>query len=306
MDVPTWSQLLTALGEVPYASARGTVRWREPDDDDLDVVAGEGEADFWFAAPDRWRVEDAQGPVLVQDTRWTYRRDRQGRLQREPREPGSWPGDPLDGLGSGADRAEQFDRGSNDFSQPLGPAEPSTAAGRPAWAVVLAPPAHKPHPLSIVLDRETGTLLRMSLLDGRYVREMTRFEPGAPVDPERFTWSGPYDTGWHDERTGWERARTWAAREAVPVPRWWPAGLGHEAQDGDPDTGTFLLHLQVEGEPALARWPRGGTPPHLWRLHSERRHAHRWADEAWEWGLAVDVPLSDADLERVVASMTTP
>ena len=302
MTVPSWSQLLSALAEVPYDTARGAVRWRQPDEDDLDRVAEQGEAQFWFAAPDRWRVEDDRGPVLVQDAQWLYRRDAEGRLQRRPRRE-SWHGDPLEGLGSGTDLAEQFRSGSDDFHEPMGPATAVSVAGRPAWAVVLAPPVRKPYPLTVALDEETGALVRMAALEGRFVREMTRFEPGVPVEPERFLWTGPYRTDWYDEEQASRAARTWAAQARVPVPRWWPSGLRYDALDGDPGTGAFVVHLEVADEPLLARWPRDAEPPGLWLGHARHRHSHRWTDDLWEWGLAVERPLAEDDLQRVIASL---
>jgi hypothetical protein len=50
----------------------------------------------------------------------------------------------------------------DDFTIPTGPEAAVTFLGRPAWEVELAPPPHKPYPLKIVIDAETGLVLRQA------------------------------------------------------------------------------------------------------------------------------------------------
>ena len=61
----------------------------------------------------------------------------------------------------------------------------------------------------------------------------------------------------------------------------------------------------VPGEPMLARWPIGGTPPRYWEMRTEGRRVHEWSNGTWQWALAVTAPLSDDDLARVIASIPT-
>jgi hypothetical protein len=48
----------------------------------------------------------------------------------------------------------------DDFTHPTGAVSPTTMLGRAAWSVELAPPAHKPFPLTLVVDAETGIVLQ--------------------------------------------------------------------------------------------------------------------------------------------------
>ncbi|MCI2420901.1 hypothetical protein MOQ72_25995 [Saccharopolyspora sp. K220] len=43
--------------------------------------------------------------------------------------------------------------------------------------------------------------------------------------------------------------------------------------------------------------------PAQWDQRHERRHVHRWSDEHWEWALAVDHPLADDELTRLIESI---
>ncbi len=47
----------------------------------------------------------------------------------------------------------------DDFTHPTGPARLTTMLGRAAWTVELAPPSHKPFPLTLVVDAATGIVL---------------------------------------------------------------------------------------------------------------------------------------------------
>lgn len=61
--------------------------------------------------------------------------------------------------------------------------------------------------------------------------------------------------------------------------------------------------LEVPGHPELSRWPAGTPVPARWGDRHQGRHVHRWRDERWEWALAVDEPLTEDDLNRVVPSI---
>lgn len=112
------------------------------------------------------------------------------------------------------------------------------------------------------------------------------------------------ETTWADARANDQRAQRWLEQQALPVPRFWPAGLGHVALEGDPETGAFSTDLQVSGGAAsLARWPTGGQPPGHWPSRTEGRHIYEWVNGPWQWALAVAQPLSAADLQRVMESI---
>jgi len=95
----------------------------------------------------------------------------------------------------------------------------------------------------------------------------------------------------------------WLERERLPVPRWWPAGVGYEPMQGDPDTGAYSVMLRVPGAPILGRWPSGGELPRHWPERTADRQLHKWCNDGWQWALAVDDPLPVDELARVVASI---
>jgi hypothetical protein len=95
----------------------------------------------------------------------------------------------------------------------------------------------------------------------------------------------------------------WLEEQDLPVPRWWPAGVGYSTRQGDPQTGAFSVDLEVPGYPLLARWPVGSEPPRYWTQTTDGRHMHEWSDGTWQWSMAVDEPLDDEELTRVMESI---
>ncbi|HSF26958.1 MAG TPA: hypothetical protein VLC50_05510 [Actinomycetes bacterium] len=309
-ETPSWSQMLGRMAGFGARTATGALRFRDPGipaDADAPERAEprEGTCRFWYAAPDRWRVEDERGVWHVQDDHWINLRDDQGRMQRLPREGTIWGfalGHPQYLFGSSNDRLERFTR-DNDFSLPMGPATAVTVAGRSAWEFVLAPPPHKPHPLRVAFDDATGVVVRMAVPELSFLIEITELAVNLELDAQTFTWTGPVATDQYDDIVGQARAREWLEQQRVPVPRWWPDGLGYSPASGDPETGALSVELSAPGEPMLARWPIGGAQPPYWDLRTEGRHVHTWSDGTWQWALAVTAPLTDDDLARVIASI---
>src|SRR4051812_27469487 len=65
--------------------------------------------------------------------------------------------------GNGTELLERRDANSfmgSDFTRPAGPVGTTTFLDRPAYTVELAPPAHQPHPIQLVVDAETGLVLQ--------------------------------------------------------------------------------------------------------------------------------------------------
>ncbi len=48
----------------------------------------------------------------------------------------------------------------DDFTRPTGPAREVRFLDRSAWQIELAPPPRKPHPMQLIVDQQTGLLLR--------------------------------------------------------------------------------------------------------------------------------------------------
>jgi hypothetical protein len=303
-EAPTWAQTLGRMAAFGVRTATGAIRYRDSRHVDDDGQGEEGGCRFWFAAPDSWRVEDQDGVRHVQDLDWTYLRDHDGRMQRMQTPTMAWStfGHPATLIGSPHDRVERFTR-ADDFSVPMGPPVSVEVAGRPCWEFTLAPPARKPHPLRIAVDDATGTVLRLEVteLDG-YVT-VTEFHPDVQLDPALFTWDGEVATDHEDELAAMQQINEWLEQQALPVPRWWPAGMGYSTRQGDPQTGAFSVDLEVPGFRSLARWPVGGEPPRYWSQNTDGRHVHEWSDGTWQWSLVVDEPLTNEELTRVVESI---
>lgn len=304
--VPTVGELAVRMAAArACGTARGELRYRvvEPD-------AAPGSADgetrsvrFWFAAPRGWRLEDDDGVRRLQGPEHSYHRDQQGRLQR--RGP-----DVQYGHGVG-DPARYFDAadlltgaGATHGFVPHGVPRAVELHGRSAWEVRLEPPPDAQRTrsaLTLVVDDDTGVLLRYAVAGHGVLGEITDLETGVAIDPTTFVWDGPYATDLEEELARREATHRWLDAQRFPVPRWWPTGPASHARDGDARTGAFFVVLEVEGHPGLARWPQGGVPPA--RLEEHTGHVHRWSDARWEWALVVQAPLSDEDLARVVDSI---
>jgi len=307
-EAPTWAQTLGRMAAFGVRTATGVTRYRDPRHVDDDGRVEEGGCRFWYAAPNSWRVEDQDGVCHVQDSEWTYLRDHAGRMQRMPGRTlglATSNGHPATLFGTVEDRVERFTR-ADDFSVPMGPPVAVEVAGRRCWEFTLAPPPNhprKPHPLRIAVDDATGTVLRLEVPELQGYVVITEFQVDVDLDPALFSWDGPVATDHEDELAAMRDSDEWLREQELPVPRWWPAGVGYSTHRGDPQTGAFSLGLEVPGYPMLARWPVGGEPPRDWALHTEGRHRHEWSDATWQWSLAVEEPLTEDELTRVVQSI---
>jgi hypothetical protein len=71
--------------------------------------------------------------------------------------------------------------------------------GRAAWEVELAPPAHKPFPMQIVIDAHSGLLLREANQAFDTYNEWAELDTDADLPDDLFTWN---DTDQIAERYG--------------------------------------------------------------------------------------------------------
>jgi hypothetical protein len=297
-EEPSWPEALGRLQAAGFRTAAGTIRHTLP--------GGEpGELRFWHEVPDRWRVEDEQGVRHLADGRRELVRTGDGMedFSLAAMRHGLPHPQGLFGVRAGRGTVE-FDW-LRDFPVPDGPGVAVEVAGRRAWEFTLpaaeAKRARKPYPLRVAVDEATGTVLRLAIPEAGYVVELTEFTvDGAPPS---FAWDGPVSTRHADERAAAERVRHWLAEAALPMPHWWPHGLAHHGGDGDPATGAYRVLLEVPGHPELSRWPAGTPMPGTWAGRHPGRHVHRWSDARWEWALAVDRPLTEPDLARVIESI---
>lgn len=295
---PTWSQAVGRMAAVGFASVRGRMVSQVPDSEQAWV-----EVWFWHVPPDRWRIEDDRGLRDLDDGQQRLIRDGDGRIQRLPHTGLHWTqGHPVELLGRANAGHHPFGD-PNDFSTPTaGPVEVKVA-GRQAWEFTVAPPPHKPSPLRLACDDETGAVVRMTSPVTGARLEMVDFHPNVDIAAERFPWTGTVRTDWAEQIQQEFRGEQWLRQHRPPVPRWWPGGVNHVPLYADPDTGAFTIELEVPGSPTLARTPRDGAVPD-WCGRDNGRHIHQWSDETWDWALAANEPLAEDELATFVDSLT--
>jgi len=194
-EVPTWAHLRARIHATGYETATGTMRW-----------ASEGGEDFYGHQPlhgsctfvhqvtgERWRVEDDQGVLHVQDGEQAYVRDADGAMVHlRGLSPFVPDGHPWSLFGNPLDRQSGLFTTPSDFHYATAPAQIVEVAGRRAWEVTLRPPPHKEHPLVVTIDDLTGTILREVAAGGAWVAELTEFRPHVRIDPALFMWAGPF------------------------------------------------------------------------------------------------------------------
>ncbi|NEW26536.1 hypothetical protein [Nocardia cyriacigeorgica] len=184
----------------------------------------------------------------------------------------------------------------DDFTRPTGPITTTVFLGRPAWAVELGPPPHKPFPIQLVVDQETGLVLQQRNDDAGLVSdEWIELSVGAPIDDDVFSWPGPVRTRADEQRRMRERAlerqrqhREWFARTVTPEPLSIQVDVPLDIEtvhEFDEATGAFTASL---GRPPfwsmLARRPRSAEP---WEL-GWAGSVHRWSTAEFDWALRVD------------------
>ena len=187
----------------------------------------------------------------------------------------------------------------DDFTRPTGPVGETTFLGRPAYTVELAPPAHKPFPIQVVVDRETGLVLQQRVDEAGSVDEWIEFVVGEEADERLFHWDGPTRSE-ADERA--EQEREWQADLAQRV-EWFRANvaalplrleldLSVLVHAYEPD-GSFEASIGESHLGSLARRPSSEAD---WQLGwSEVQH--RWSENGWDWALSIhDAQLTEAGL----------
>lgn len=93
--------------------------------------------------------------IAGRDTYWIRREN--GQMWSEARDRFIGPPDDYE-FGTARPDPDRWEGAT--FTRPTGPPVDLTFLGRPAWQVELAPPAHKPYPVQMIIDAETGLLLR--------------------------------------------------------------------------------------------------------------------------------------------------
>jgi hypothetical protein len=301
---PSWAELVTLMVHGPDLPMRGLVRSHDPEEEGwfayvseepvLAGVRGGVESDDELDRPRRvWRdgarvrIEEAGGrPNLIadEDTVWQFQPDEDVPVAAPRRRLMFVYG----GTSLLARRTAEGFLG-DDSTRPTGPVGTTTFLGRRAWTVELAPPRHKPHPIQLVVDAETGLLLQKRNDGFGMVEEWVELTVGEDLDPALFTWTGPSrpiedrraaDRAEHEADLA--RRAAWFAERLGPAPVRAELELAPFVHDYDDETGAFHASLGDIG--SLARRPRSPDP---WDP-GFREVQHRWSTGRWDWALSFD------------------
>ncbi|MEO7261525.1 MAG: hypothetical protein ABI047_09770 [Jatrophihabitantaceae bacterium] len=194
--------------------------------------------------------------------------------------------------GNGTQLLRRRDAGEftgDDFTRPTGPVSSTTFLGRGAYTVELAPPAHKPFPLQLVVDAETGLVLQQRNDGFGSVDEWIEIVVGEPLDDQLFRWQGPsrseaderaeHEQEWQADRA--ERA-DWFRANVAALPLRLELDLSVYVHVREPD-GSFEASIGDSHLGALARRPSSEQD---WQLGwSEVQH--RWSCDGWDWALSI-------------------
>lgn len=302
-------------GPDPEPSLRGAIRsWPEPDGGfvwagpsgkPLPVVTGVRPSVGGQTPPPpirvwrdrhRLRIEEPDGTLnlIVGDTTcWQFDPNHDSPL--------ATPRTELRYHGSGTELLTRRDASEfleDDFTRPTGRIGTTTFLGRRAWTVELAPPSHKPYPIQLVVDAETGIRLQQRNDGFGTVDEWVEFVVGESLDPGLFVWEGPSRSAADEgaKRLARHRAeidsrRQWFAEHVTASPIRLELNLDVLVHQHDA-TGAFQASLGNHAIGMLARRPRSDQPWHLGWLHVQ----HRWSTPSWDWALTFhdDTPSADS------------
>lgn len=258
------------------------------------------------------REEDLDGTVnLVVGMDATWFRDPEAgamrvqfrELQRYVDYVHSWPG----GLDVGGPRPSWARWAGTDFTRPTGPVTETQFFGRPAWAVELAPPSHKPYPLQLVVDGETGVLLRKTNADFGTVEEFVELDLQPDLSDALFVWDGPVkpfqSRADHEaeEQAEREQRRAWLRQRGLATLRV-PIDFEVDLHDWDDVSGSLYADIYETVSAALIRRAHSDTP---WEEPETTHYPHswRWSGGSWDWFFASDFRLTELDLQAIKAQL---
>ncbi len=174
---------------------------------------------------------------------------------------------------------------------PVGPVEPTTFLGRPAWTVEVGPPSGKTFHSRWVVDAETGIILQDHNLTTGSVDEWVELLVAESLDPALFRYEGPATTDAEvqaDHQEEHERnmaaRREWFTANVSALPLRVELASTVMVHRWDEETGEFEASIGETGYGGLARRPRSAA---AWELRWHRVD-HRWSDDRWDWAVRLD------------------
>jgi hypothetical protein len=193
----------------------------------------------------------------------------------------------------------------DDFTHPTGPVRSTTLLGRTAWAVELAPPSHKPFPLTLVVDAETGIVLQQRNEGLGSVTEWVEISFGADLADDLFGWSGEaieQRDFQADHEREMARRRAWLREQGVGTPSLTvvPEFTPHRWDDV---TGAFEASLNYDLSASVLRRPRSDAD---WDTRNNWPHVYRWSDNEWDWYVGTSAELRPEDLSALRAQLESP
>jgi hypothetical protein len=189
-----------------------------------------------------------------------------------------------------------------DFTHPTADPVAAEFLGREVWRVELAPPAHKPFPLTLVVDASTGLVLSEANGSFTTVKQWIELSLDEELPEEVFEWTG--EVLQRPTREA-EQAREMATREAWldergigDLPLSAPVELTLHQYAGD---GSFHASIEARLQGSLVRRPHSNAS---WEERFGWDHIVGWTDERWDWRLGTDAALEAATLAAVKAQLS--
>ncbi len=199
----------------------------------------------------------------------------------------------------------------NDFTTPDGPIRDIEYLGRPCWQVDLKPPAHKPHPIQLVVDQRTGAILQQRNDGFDIAVRFIEFTAGIPINPSTFEWDGPVrpprqppDTDDYrssfvpsqgrqkDEHQAWFLEHVVASPLTVPL----TVSLFVTLLNSYDDDGSFDAEIS-DGGPVTGRLARRPHASTTWHLNFRTHAPQAWSTARHDWALELYTgPLDQASL----------
>ncbi|MGK9269886.1 hypothetical protein KXR83_02685 [Williamsia muralis] len=258
-------------------------------------VAGVDDLQVWRDEP-KVRVESMTGQPLVifnGQTVWRFAHHEQLPVQAPGREMGY--------VGPGRELlvTQPASRWvGNDFTTPSGPIEDVEYLGRPCWQVELKPPTHKPHPLQLVIDQQTGAILQQRNDGFDIAVRFIEFTAGIPISPNTFEWDGPIrpprqQPGADDFKSSFvpsqgrqkDDHQTWFAQHvtASPLAVTITANLTVVHLHQHDDDGSF--DAEISDGPIAGRLARRRRVPATWHLNFRTTALQTWSTAHHDWAL---------------------
>jgi hypothetical protein len=196
----------------------------------------------------------------------------------------------------------------NDFTTPTGPATRTSYLGREAWQVEIAPPPHKPAPITLIIDAATGMQLRWGNDEFGDIFRWTDIDREVELADELFTWDGPFGFAYGDpeelpadvramvERGDAERAEK---AKALRVPSL-TVQLSAKPELFDVgDDGSFHAMFDFGGFVIVERRPHSLKE---WENDDDREHS-AWTEGGWDWRLRLSDDLDPSELSAIRAQL---